>query len=93
MKYLITSVFLFAFLNFSYAQEFLPANQNTLDSLKEVNKGKVIFVNFWATWCKPCTEEFPDIMKSIQNIKIKISNLFLFLLTSARISKRRHRNS
>ena len=42
--------------------------------LKELLKpnGKPILVNFWATWCEPCREEFPDLVKINAEFKGKI---------------------
>lgn len=31
-------------------------------------KGKVIFLNFWATWCKPCIAEMPSIQRAIEKL-------------------------
>ncbi len=37
------------------------ANQ-VLELVKNSN-AKVVMLNVWATWCQPCKEEFPDMMK------------------------------
>lgn len=36
--------------------------KGNISSLKEL-KGKVIFLNMWATWCPPCIAEMPSIDK------------------------------
>ena len=32
-------------------------------------KGKVVFINFWATWCKPCIQEMPTLVKAQDKFK------------------------
>jgi thiol-disulfide isomerase/thioredoxin len=34
-------------------------------------KGKVVLLNFWATWCPPCRHELPDIAKLREELKGK----------------------
>ena len=39
-------------------------------------KGKVVFLNFWATWCAPCRKEMPH-LDTLQSIN-KLENLSFF---------------
>jgi len=40
-------------------------------------KGKAVFINFWATWCKPCILEMPTLVRAQE--KFKNANIvFLF---------------
>lgn len=44
-----------------FTVEMLDGSQITLSKLK----GKVVLVNFWATWCPPCREELKHVQKEI----------------------------
>lgn len=40
-------------------------------------KNKVVFVNFWATWCPPCVAEMPSIQKLYNDYKDKVEFVFI----------------
>jgi len=42
--------------------------------------GKVVLVNFWATWCHPCQSEIPDLSKAYNKYKSK-GVVFLGVMT------------
>lgn len=42
-----------------------------------VLKNKVIFINFWASWCPPCRAEFPSVEKLYNKYKTHPDMVFL----------------
>jgi len=42
-------------------------------------KGKVVFLNFWATWCPPCLAEMPSIDKLYEKFKDDDNFVFIFV--------------
>jgi len=75
------SILLILFLSFSAFAQTKPVganphrvaevNETTLKNVLKPN-GKPLLVNFWATWCDPCREEFPELVKIDNEYKGKI---------------------
>jgi len=52
---------------------------NTPDINFQSFKGKKIFLNFWATWCKPCCEEMPSIQKLYEQRKNEVQFVLIYM--------------
>ena len=48
-------------------------------------KGKLIILNFWATWCAPCKEEMPSLDNLQSNVEL--NNLKIFPINIGREDK------
>ncbi len=53
-------------------------NEHTLSDYK----GKVVFLNFWATWCPPCKKELPDIEELYQEYNLNQDEVAILGITN-----------
>lgn len=53
-----------------------------LSAIIEANKGRIIYIDFWASWCAPCRAAFPSSRKLHEEFKEK-EIVFLYLSTDA----------
>lgn len=48
-----------------------PVNAEELQALLKRDGNHPLLVNFWATWCDPCRDEFPDLVKIDKDFRAK----------------------
>ena len=98
---ILAFVFVLVFSFASFAQKKTPSVKPTpnvnLPKVTQIDEvglktalkpnGKPLLVNFWATWCDPCREEFPDLVKLDAEYKGKIDFITISLDDLAEIRR------
>jgi thiol-disulfide isomerase/thioredoxin len=65
----------------TFAQELVNISSvDDIAKIKNENNGKILVFNFWASWCKPCVKELPDLIKLNRDYKDRNIKLIIISL-------------
>jgi thiol-disulfide isomerase/thioredoxin len=79
-RFIITTIISVSFTVAMLSQDIPVISFDKLAPMLEMKNDTVYMVNFWATWCTPCVEELPDILKFAGEMKNRKFRLLLVSL-------------
>ena len=75
----VTLILFISIINYGQTDQLILENlkvaEITINELNDIIKnreGRVLLINIWATWCVPCKEEFPDLIKILDQYNEQI---------------------
>ena len=67
------------------APDFTLTDQNGVEHTLSDYRGKVVFLNFWATWCGPCKSEMPHIEKIYKDLGENQDDVIILGVTNPQV--------
>ncbi|WP_246008653.1 TlpA family protein disulfide reductase [Chryseobacterium lactis] len=84
MKIRFTLLFLIAFSGYAFSQSKIEVGKKVPEiTMSKVDgssfslsslQGKLVLIDFWATWCAPCVEEQPELKKLYETYSHQVKN-------------------
>ena len=71
MKLLFVLITAFSLCHAAAPTKLVKVDEIAYPKTVALKKGKVVLVNFWATWCEPCRKEMPELSKMYNRLKAK----------------------
>ena len=71
MKLLFVLIAAFSLCQAAAPTKLIKVDETAYPKTLALKKGKVVLVNFWATWCEPCRKEMPELSKMYNALKAK----------------------